>query len=121
MNCSSNRPYISLASSKHQLEDEVEWFESSLSELLDRHAKILYVTPFSKRWWNDEVADGRKVWAIAKKTYGRDLRYADELKQARNTYYRIIRKAKRECWQKFLQGWDTAEGSHDKNRCWTAF
>ncbi len=121
MDCSSNRPHISSASSKQQLEDEVEWFELSLLELLDKHAKILYITQFSKRWWNDEVADGRKVWARAKKIYGRDLRYADKLKQARNTYYRIIRKAKRECWQNFLQGQDIAEGSHNKNRCWTAF
>lgn len=47
--CNNIRPHISLASSKWQLEDEVEWFELSLSKLLDKYAKILYITPFSKR------------------------------------------------------------------------
>lgn len=42
----------------------------------------------------------------------------DELKQARNTYYHIIRQAKRICWQKFLQEQDATQGAQDeKNRC----
>ena len=124
MECSINRPYISPTSLKEDLDEEVKWFESRLSLLLDKYAKILYVSPFSKRWWNDEVAEARKTWARAKRSYGRDDKYQDELKQARNTYYRVIRKAKRVCWQNFLQGQDTAQEarqSDDKNRCWTAF
>lgn len=123
MECSVNRPYLSPTSLKEDLDEEVEWFESNLILLLDKHAKVLYVSPFSKRWWNDEVAKARKTWARAKKSYGREDRYQDELKQARNTYYRVIRKAKKVCWQNFLQGKDTAQEarqSDDKNRCWTA-
>ena len=92
--------------------------------LLDKYAKILCVSPFSKRWLNDEVAEARKVWARAKKTYGRDPRYdKDELKKARNIYYRVIRKAKQDCWQNFLQGQDATQRarSDDKSRFWTAF
>ena len=124
MECNINRPYISSTSLKEDLDEEVEWFESSLSLLLDKYAKILYISPFLKRWWNDEVAEARKTWARAKKSYGRDDKYHDELKKARNTYYRVIRKAKRVCWQNFLQGQDTSQGarqSDDKNRCWTVF
>lgn len=95
---SINRPYRLLTSSNEEdLDEEVEWFESSLSLLLDKHAKILYVRPFSKRWWNDEVVKARKAWARAKKIYGRDPSFRDELKQARNTYNHVIRKAKRDC------------------------
>jgi hypothetical protein len=47
-----------------------------------------------------------------------------ELKLARNNYYYIVRKEKRECWQKFLQGAEEILEDNptyiDKNRCWTA-
>lgn len=98
---SSERPLITSASSKKDLDDEVEWFESKVSLFLNKHAKILRVSPFSKRWWNEKVAEARKSWAKAKKTYGGDIRYKFKLKQARNTYYHIVRKVKRVYWQKF--------------------
>lgn len=46
------------------------------------------------------------------------------LREARNEYYRVIRKAKKQCWQSFLQ--DDAEVTSDRiqqedtDRCWTA-
>lgn len=120
---SSQKTYVSSTSVQDDLEKEVEWFEPNLSLLLNKHAKVLYVSPFSKRWWNDKVADARKIWARGKKCYGKDLRYKEELKKACNSYYRVIRVTKRVCWQNFLQGKDTRpdEQSDDKNRCWTAF
>ena len=49
------------------------------------------------------------------------------MKKARNLFYRTVRKAKRECWQKFLLGEEELqEGDlvnihrEDKNRCWKA-
>lgn len=80
MNYRNNKSYISLASSEYWLKDEVKWFESTLLKLIDRHTKILYITPFSQRWWNDKVANRRKVWVRVNKTYRRDLRYTDKLK-----------------------------------------
>ena len=50
----------------------------------------------------------------------------EKLKQARNVFYHLIRRVKRECWQKFLmgdekiQGEDTKTPPKDKNRCWQA-
>lgn len=86
---------------------------------LDKHVKILYVSTFSKKWSNDELAKRRKVWAQAKKIYKKESRYKNELRQAWNTYYHIIKKAKKECWQNFLQGRDTTLGIHpeNQNRC----
>lgn len=61
------------------------------------------------------------MWARAKKDYQGHSKYKDELRQARNTYYRVIRQAKRISWQKFLQGQDATQAAkEDKNRCWTA-
>ena len=70
------------------------------------------------------MAEARKVWAQDKKKYGGNVSFKEELRQARNAYYHTIRKAKRECWQNFLQGADDDSQpkaqSMDKNHCWTA-
>ena len=64
---SSNRPHFSLSSSKKDLDFKVLWFETTLGMWLDRHAKVPRVTFFSKKCWNDEVAQARKTWAREKK------------------------------------------------------
>ena len=56
------------------------------------------------------MARARKAWARAKKTYQGKLEFKDELRQAQNTYYHIIRQAKRVCWQNFLQGQEATKG-----------
>ena len=60
--------------------------------------------PFSKRWWNKKVAEARKIWAREKKLWGKVTPNRERLKQAQNAFYRTIRRAKRESWQKFLLG-----------------
>lgn len=112
---SSNHPHLSLSSSKKDLDSEVLWFETALGTWLDRHAKITRVTSFSKRWWNDEVAQAMKPWAREKRRLSHSSSATEELKKARNAYYHVIRKAKRECWQNFLQG------EIQKNNCVKGF
>ncbi len=82
------------------------------------------VTSYSKRWWNKEVAQACKEWAKEKRLWGQITPNREKLKQARNAFYRFVRKAKRECWQNFLEGTEepnTAQVQReDKNRCWIA-
>ena len=83
------------------------------------------VTSHSKRWWNKEVAQACKVWAKEKKIWGQITPNREKSKQARNAFYRIVRKAKRECWQNFLKDKEesldpTRIRLEDKNRCWIA-
>lgn len=68
------------------------------------------------------MTKARKDWAQAKRIYERESSCKDELKQTRKTYYHIIRKAKRECWQNFLQSQDTSPKIplDNQNRYWTA-
>ena len=101
---SMGQPYLRLSSTKEDLDREVEWFESKLVQHLNNHAKITRITSYSKRWWNEEVAEARKTWAKNKRRLSGDEDLKDKLKQARNSYYRIVRKARQLCWQKFLQG-----------------
>lgn len=60
------------------------------------------------------MAEARKTWAKNKRRLSRDENLKDELKQARNSYYRTIKKAKRLCWQKFLQR------EEQQDHCWAA-
>ncbi len=71
------------------------------------------------------MAEARKIWAKEKKKWRHTSPNRERLKKARNAFYRLICKAKRECWQRFLEGEEeTLElgKSHleDKNRCWIA-
>ena len=71
------------------------------------------------------MAQARKIWAKEKKMWGKIIPNREKLKQARNVFYRIVRKAKRECWQKFLEGIEESSNLaqirlEGKNRCWIA-
>ena len=95
---------LNFSSTKEDLDKEMDWFESKLVKLLNNHAKVIRITAYSKRWWNEEVAEARKTWTRDKKRLSGDEGLKEELRQVRNLYYRTIRKAKRLCWQTFLQG-----------------
>ena len=56
-------------SNPRDLDKKVDWVEENLARVLNAHAKILGVTFFSKQWWNKEVAEVRKTWAIAKRIW----------------------------------------------------
>lgn len=58
---SKGQAYLSLSCTKEDLDGEVEWFESKVTELLNSHAKITRITAHSKQWWNEEVAEARKT------------------------------------------------------------
>ena len=79
---SSSRPCLSLSSSKKDLDSEVERFEAVLGGWMDKHAKVTRVTSFSKRWWNDEVAQERKTWAKEKRRLGNCSSTTEDLKKA---------------------------------------
>lgn len=54
-------PYLNEESSIQNVNNEVEWFETKLSNLLDQHAKVIRFGAYSKRWWNKKVAKARKI------------------------------------------------------------
>lgn len=57
---SFSRLCLLLSSTKKDLDSEVKWFESVLKNWLDKHAKVTKIRSFSKRWWNDEVAQAKE-------------------------------------------------------------
>ena len=106
---------------KLEFDKEAGWFQEKLTELLNNHAKITKITSYSKRWWNKEVSEARLTWARDKRRLGRSEDLREEFKQAQYQYFRTIKKAKRVCWQKFLQGeFKFSDPAMDKNYCWKA-
>src|SRR5271154_29236 len=111
------RPYIDYSSKESDLDSEANWIEETLTNILNKHAKTLRITAYSKRWWNSEVQEARTRYSRARRANKSSL----EKNTARNSYYTTIRRAKRECWQNFLQGITEDENQAlDSQRCWTA-
>jgi hypothetical protein len=119
-------------STKEDIEEEVRWIENTLTKVLNTHAKPLYISAFSKRWWNDKVKEARLKYSRRRREYKsqRNSLGLEKLKAARNNYYYIVRKEKRECWKAYLEGENLdKENSLDKekettkediNKCWKA-
>jgi hypothetical protein len=53
-------------------------------------------SPHAKRWWNDDLDKQRKQLLSLP-------RHGPEFKAARFKWFKVVRKAKRECWENFLQ------------------
>jgi hypothetical protein len=95
--------------------------------VLNQNAQPIKVIAYSKRWWNDQVRKARSKYSRKRRNYRTTPNIPlikERLKQARNNYYHIVRKEKRECWQKFLKGsteiLENNSRLEDTNRCWTA-
>jgi hypothetical protein len=58
-----------------------------------------------KQWWTKELEEERDILAEARRVQA-TIAPSDQFKQARNRWLRAIRKAKKECWQRFLQATD---------------
>jgi hypothetical protein len=99
--------------------------EEALTEILNQYAKPIKLSPFSKRWWSQEIKEARRDYAQARRAWKTGFLDETEYREARNTFYRTIRQAKRECWETFLEGPQGTEakdnlGPDDTARCWHA-
>ena len=110
------RPLINHNNRQEDLENEAAWLEEILTKTLDKHAKPIRITAHSKRWWNPEVKEARFHYAKARRVYKLNGN-KEEVKQARNSFYKILRKAKRICWQNFLQGTLEDDFMNSQKRC----
>jgi hypothetical protein len=91
-----------LKKNKEDLENEAAWIEKTLVNTLNLYTKLLRITAYSKRWWNPTIKKVRLKYTQVKRRFKNNLnrgstRLKCELNLARNNYYYIIRKKKREC------------------------
>ena len=104
-----------------EIAEEAVWIQKMLSKVLDQHAKQLWVTAYSKRWWGPKIQEGRSAYARAKRAQKREQIEMKELKKVQNKFYRIIHQKKRECWEKFIKRSEKELGNslepEDSARC----
>ena len=93
------------------MDDAVAALREAMVGTLDQHARKKRWCSRSKMWWNPELRDLRK--ALGKARRGRRVAGISRAQDARRELRRTIRKAKKECWNRFLR---EAEGRD----VWTA-
>jgi hypothetical protein len=73
---------------------------SRFTKFLDEEFGRKRWSPVAKRWWSDELDKERnRLLGIPRNSVA--------YKAARAQWFKTIRKAKRECWEEFLQQSDT--------------
>ena len=96
----AQRPPATLSSTA-AIDQEAACIKTAMEETLNMHAKKRRTCVRSKAWWNDEITELRK--ARGKATRERRQNPA-AYREAQTTLRRAIRRAKKTCWEKFVQG-----------------
>ena len=115
-----SQPYLGDTCSAEDLAGEAIWIQETLTAVLNQHAKQLRVTPQSKRWWGPEIKEARRTYSHARQEWKGQGISTTALREVRNSYYRAIRRAKRTCWETFLEGATDQPSLGDSARCWQA-
>ncbi|KAE8550137.1 hypothetical protein EYB25_008668 [Talaromyces marneffei] len=115
----SAQPSLTDDCSLRDVEREAKWIEQSLTDVLRQYAKPIRLCARSKRWWGPHTIEAQRLYSKARKAYHAGELSEDSHREARKTYYATIRRAKRECWEAFLQGTDKGVLTEQK-RCWAA-
>lgn len=122
---SEGRPIVNAwRATAAELEAEACWMQEGLKVVLDSYAPGRQPHARSKRWWSSEIKLERTRFGRSRRDYNDGRIGFDDYRQARNFYYRYIRRAKRLAWERFLEGvFPTDEESQiapDPERCWRA-
>ena len=94
-----------------EVDDAAAALREAMVGTLDQHARKKRWCSRSKRWWNPELRDLRKILGTARRK--KRVAGISRVQEARRNLRRAIRKAKKECLNRFLQ---RAEG----RELWTA-
>ena len=95
-------------SQPHEIDAEATWIQAQITTILDTQAKRLRLCARSKRWWCEDIKTQRKVVGREVNRWDTNRDNASRLKQEQKTLKRMIRSAKKECWEKYIQ---EAQGS----------
>ena len=87
-----------------KLEAMAEKLRDIILQAVSKSVPLLRISPRSKSWWNEEVAEKRKEMARALRYWKQrsDAASFSNFKAQRNDYFRSIRRAKQESWNDFL-------------------
>ena len=101
------RPTLSDNSTAEDLIDEIAWIQATLVSLLNEHTRKITICAQSKRWWNEDIRNRRIALGRLKRRRRQGRADLSEVRDAERELRRTIRRARRECWEEFL---NRAEG-----------
>lgn len=106
---------------------------------MNQHVKKLRVCARSKRWWSPKLSEARSLFKAARRRFQRKQLSNESYKIEHNAYYRMIRRARNQCFDRWIQGDEKIyeplpnipspeeEVHHrrrrgeDNKKCWVAF
>jgi hypothetical protein len=96
---------------ENQFYTRIVQVDKAIKAAILKHVPLMRLSPYSKRWWNKELARMKKdKEKLARKSYTRQALDDDpihkEFRQARNIYSNAIRDAKSEHWLGWLETLD---------------
>ena len=99
---SSKRPRLTEESSEEDLQNEAEWIQRNCANHLNKCCRKVKVCAKSKRWWNEEITENRRILGSLKRARRRGEATQQQVKKQRSNVRRIIRQSKTKMWQDFL-------------------
>jgi hypothetical protein len=107
----SETPILSDVSTTDEVVTAAGALREAITIILDQHARKKRWCSRSGPWWNADLRELRKDWGRARRKWRvAGISWVNVIGQELR---RAIRKAKRDCWNKFLQ-------EADGNKVWTA-
>jgi len=106
-------PLLSEESTVEEVDAAAAGLKEAMTGTLNKLAKKKRWCPRSKRWWSEDVKELRRELGAARREFRNRPAGISRFKEARRNFRRGVRRAKRECWNRFLQ-----EGKG--NDVWTA-
>lgn len=82
----------------------IEMLTRSIQTVMEENLPKRKPSPRAKRWWNKELEELRHIMNTARRLHQhmREERHAISYRSLRNRYQRAVKKAKRDCWAKYL-------------------
>ena len=109
----SRTPLLNDDSTVEEVDTAAAGLKEAMTGTLDELARKKRWCSRSKRWWSEDVKQLRHELGRARREFRHRPAGISRFKEARRNFWRAIRRAKRECWNRFLQ-----EGKG--NDVWTA-
>lgn len=98
-----SRPILDDNATLESLEEEISWIQTKLVEVLDEHVRKITICTRSKRWWNEDIRTKRSQLGRISRFRKAGKASQAAVREAKKALRRSIRRARRECWERFLE------------------
>jgi hypothetical protein len=100
---SGERRTLSDESTIEELEEEATVIRETLTEVLNQKAKKTRICARSKRWWNQDIAETRRILGYIKRLFKKRETNHASVKEARKVVKKAINSSKKDTWNTFVQ------------------